>query len=64
MNFDSDGSRIVDFVEIFQYRKNNSDESFDLSRVFFGITHLNSNDTTADFMYKTGESNETVFPSK
>ncbi len=62
VNFDNDGSRVVDIVEIFQYRLI-SNESSVISRVYFGFTQ-DVNDSHAEFFYKSGESNITVFPSK
>ena len=62
VNFDNDGSRVVGVVDIFQYRLINNESSV-ISRVYFGFTQ-NINDSQADFFYKSGESNITVFPSK
>ncbi|XP_064391124.1 gamma-aminobutyric acid type B receptor subunit 2-like [Halichondria panicea] len=61
VNFDNDGSRVVGVVDIFQYRLINNESSV-ISRVYFGFTQ-NINDSQADFFYKSGESNITVFPS-
>ncbi|XP_064390853.1 gamma-aminobutyric acid type B receptor subunit 2-like [Halichondria panicea] len=61
VQFDNDGSRVVNIVEIFQYRLI-INESAVISRVYFSFTQ-NINDSHAEFFYKSGESNITVFPS-
>ncbi|XP_064390840.1 gamma-aminobutyric acid type B receptor subunit 2-like [Halichondria panicea] len=59
INFDNDGSRVVDIVEFFQYRLINNDLSI-LSREYFGFTQ-NINESQAEFFYKSGKSNITTF---
>ncbi len=62
VHFDNDGSRVVNIVEIFQYRLI-INESAVISRVYFSFTQ-NINDSHAEFFYKSGESNITVFKKK